>query len=112
MSSSAPDQSFYFLQNFSDLHAEVLQVVANCVSDTESFHLIHNGGGLTKLMEFASTPNTPEIQSFVVKCIAKVAQSCKQKRRRVFYRFGNCRGVDIKLTLAVCVFLFFVSLCV
>ncbi|KAE8279968.1 Armadillo repeat-containing protein 3 Beta-catenin-like protein Cancer/testis antigen 81 [Larimichthys crocea] len=66
--------------NFSDLHAEVLQVVANCVSDTESFQLIHNGGGLTKLMEFASTPNTPEIQSIVVKCIAKVAQSSENHK--------------------------------
>lgn len=67
----------YILQNFSDLHAEVLQVVANCLCDGESVQLINKDGGLTRLMEFLLTPNMPEIQSSAVKCITRVAQSCK-----------------------------------
>lgn len=65
---------FYILQNFRDLHAEALQVVANCLCECES---VHKDGGLTRLMEFLLTPNTPDIQSWAVKCIARVAQSCK-----------------------------------
>uniref|UniRef100_A0A8C4H1Q0 Armadillo repeat containing 3 n=1 Tax=Dicentrarchus labrax TaxID=13489 RepID=A0A8C4H1Q0_DICLA len=71
---------FYFLQDLSDLNAEALQVVANCLSDSESFQLIHKGGGLTRLMEFILTPNVSEIQSNAVKCIAKVAQSSENRK--------------------------------
>ncbi|XP_034562963.1 armadillo repeat-containing protein 3 isoform X2 [Notolabrus celidotus] len=65
---------------FSDLHAEALQVAANCVSDSESLHLIQEGGGLRRLMEFVVTPNTPEIQSSAVKCISRVAQSSENRK--------------------------------
>uniref|UniRef100_A0A3B4H8N9 Armadillo repeat containing 3 n=1 Tax=Pundamilia nyererei TaxID=303518 RepID=A0A3B4H8N9_9CICH len=37
--------------NFSDLHAEALHVLANCLSDSESVQLIHKSGGLTKQLE-------------------------------------------------------------
>uniref|UniRef100_A0A3Q4G6S8 Armadillo repeat containing 3 n=1 Tax=Neolamprologus brichardi TaxID=32507 RepID=A0A3Q4G6S8_NEOBR len=60
---------------FSDLHAEALHVLANCLSDSESVQLIHKSGGLTKLMEFVLTPSVPEIRSGVIKCITRVAQS-------------------------------------
>uniref|UniRef100_A0A8P4GAU8 Armadillo repeat containing 3 n=1 Tax=Dicentrarchus labrax TaxID=13489 RepID=A0A8P4GAU8_DICLA len=66
--------------DLSDLNAEALQVVANCLSDSESFQLIHKGGGLTRLMEFILTPNVSEIQSNAVKCIAKVAQSSENRK--------------------------------
>lgn len=68
---------FYILQDFSDLHAEALQVVANCLCDSESVQLIQKDGGLTRLMDFLLTPNMPEIQSSAAKCITRVAQSCK-----------------------------------
>ena len=45
--------------------------------DSESLQLIHKDGGLTRLMEFVLTPNKPEIQTNAVKCIVRVAQSCK-----------------------------------
>lgn len=76
-----PILSFFFLQDFSDLHVEALQVVANCLSDSESLQLIHKGGGLTRLMEFVLTPNTPEIQYNAVKCITSAARSRKRTRR-------------------------------
>ncbi|KAM7390610.1 hypothetical protein PAMA_008677 [Pampus argenteus] len=67
-------------KDFSDLHAEALQVVANCMSDSESVQLINKGGGLTKLMEFVLTPTTPEIQTNTVKCITRVAQSSENRK--------------------------------
>ncbi|XP_047424669.1 armadillo repeat-containing protein 3 [Mugil cephalus] len=67
-------------KDFSDLHAEALNVVANCLSDSESVHLIHKDGGLKRLMEFVLTPSMPEIQSNTVKCIARVAQNSESRR--------------------------------
>ncbi|XP_062297753.1 armadillo repeat-containing protein 3 isoform X2 [Scomber scombrus] len=67
-------------KDFTDLHAEALQVVANCLNDSESFQLINKGGGLTRLMEFVLTPTAPEIQSNTVKCIARVAQSSENRK--------------------------------
>uniref|UniRef100_A0A3Q1FKK5 Armadillo repeat containing 3 n=1 Tax=Acanthochromis polyacanthus TaxID=80966 RepID=A0A3Q1FKK5_9TELE len=66
-------------RDFSDLHDDTLQVVANCLSDSESVQLIHNSGGLTKLMEFLLSPSIPEIQSNTVKCITRVAQSSESR---------------------------------
>ncbi|XP_072306756.1 armadillo repeat-containing protein 3 [Eucyclogobius newberryi] len=62
-----------------DLHAGSLDVVANCLNDSECFQLIHKGGGLAKLMEFILSPILPEIQANAVKCIAKVAQSSENR---------------------------------
>uniref|UniRef100_A0A3Q1FKM1 Armadillo repeat containing 3 n=1 Tax=Acanthochromis polyacanthus TaxID=80966 RepID=A0A3Q1FKM1_9TELE len=67
------------VNDFSDLHDDTLQVVANCLSDSESVQLIHNSGGLTKLMEFLLSPSIPEIQSNTVKCITRVAQSSESR---------------------------------
>ncbi|XP_026148109.1 armadillo repeat-containing protein 3 isoform X4 [Mastacembelus armatus] len=66
---------FNLVQDFSDLHAEALQVVTNCLCDDECIQLIHKGGGLTKLMDFFLTPNMPEIKSGALKCITMVAQN-------------------------------------
>ncbi|XP_071341519.1 armadillo repeat-containing protein 3 isoform X2 [Trachinotus anak] len=66
--------------DFSDLHAAVLCVVANCLSDSESVQLIHKDGGLMRLMDFLHTTNKPEIQSSAVKCIARVAQSSENRK--------------------------------
>lgn len=77
-----PIHLLYFQQDFSDLHAGTLQVVANCLSDSESLQLIHKDGGLKRLMEFVLTPNTPAIQSNAVNCITRVAHSCKHRRKQ------------------------------
>lgn len=91
--SFSPILSVYFLQDFSDLHVEALQVVANCLSDSESLQLIHKGGGLKRLMEFVLTPNMSEIQYNAVKCITRVAQSrkCRRSKKKIliFFSFLN-----------------------
>uniref|UniRef100_A0A667X9B5 Armadillo repeat containing 3 n=1 Tax=Myripristis murdjan TaxID=586833 RepID=A0A667X9B5_9TELE len=66
--------------DFSDLHVEALQVLANCVGESESVHLIHQGGGLTRLMQFVLTPSGPEVQSSAVKCISRVAQNSETRK--------------------------------
>ncbi|CAL9697893.1 unnamed protein product [Knipowitschia caucasica] len=63
-----------------DLHAGSLQVVANCLNDSECFQLIHKGGGLAQLMEFMVSSTMPETQANAVKCIARVAQSSENRR--------------------------------
>lgn len=85
-----PILSVYFLQDFSDLHVEALQVLANCLSDSGSLQLIHKGGGLKRLIEFVLTPNMSEIQYNAVKCITRVAQSRKCRRSKkilIFFSF-------------------------
>nr|XP_020465301.1 armadillo repeat-containing protein 3 isoform X1 [Monopterus albus] len=67
-------------KDFSDLHAEALQVVTNCLCDTESLQLLHRGGGLTRLMDFLLTPYRPEIQSTAIKCITRVAQGSENRK--------------------------------
>lgn len=77
-----PCLSSYLWQDFSDLHHEALQVVANCLNDSECLHMVLEGGGLTSLMKFVFTPTIPEIQTHAVNCITRVAQSCKQGERQ------------------------------
>ncbi|XP_005803393.1 armadillo repeat-containing protein 3 [Xiphophorus maculatus] len=64
---------------FNDLHAEVLQTVSNCLGDIETLQLIHNSGGLTRLMEFILAPSSPEIQCIAIKCITRAAQSSESR---------------------------------
>ncbi|CAJ1082337.1 armadillo repeat-containing protein 3 isoform X1 [Xyrichtys novacula] len=65
---------------FSDLHADALQVVSNCVSDSESLHLIQKSGGLRRLMDFVPSPNSSEIQSSALKCITGIARSSENRK--------------------------------
>ncbi|KAM3592924.1 uncharacterized protein V6R79_001780 [Siganus canaliculatus] len=66
--------------NLSDLHVEALQVIANCLSDSENFQMILKDGGLTQLFEFLLAPNKPGIQSNAVKCITRVAGSPENRK--------------------------------
>ncbi|XP_037549782.1 armadillo repeat-containing protein 3 [Nematolebias whitei] len=67
-------------KEFSDLHGEALQVVANCLSDREAVQQIHEDGGLARLMDFVLIPNNPEIQSTAIKCLTRVAQSSESRK--------------------------------
>ncbi|XP_061614548.1 armadillo repeat-containing protein 3-like isoform X2 [Phyllopteryx taeniolatus] len=93
LSSSEPDvqknslETIYnLIQDFCDLHVEALQVLVNCASDSDNFHLVRNGGGLTTLLELVVTRklsetgspvkcNTNEVQSRAVECISTAAQN-------------------------------------
>uniref|UniRef100_A0A3Q2NTY0 Armadillo repeat containing 3 n=1 Tax=Fundulus heteroclitus TaxID=8078 RepID=A0A3Q2NTY0_FUNHE len=63
--------------DLADLHGEALHIVANCLRDGETLQLIHNDGGLARLMDFVLAPSTPAIQSTAVQCLSRVAQSCE-----------------------------------
>nr|XP_061810184.1 armadillo repeat-containing protein 3-like [Nerophis lumbriciformis] len=76
--------------DFNDLHVQALQVICNCVSDSENFQVINNAGGLTVLLEIVLTPellesdklepqpvtcNRNEVKSTAVQCISIAAQN-------------------------------------
>ncbi|KAM4544134.1 armadillo repeat-containing protein 3 [Fundulus diaphanus] len=65
--------------DLADLHGEALHTVANCLMDGETLQLIHNNGGLARLMDFVLAPSTPAIQSTAVQCLSRVAQSCESR---------------------------------
>lgn len=105
---------FYFFQEFSDLHIEALQVVANCLRDDEAVQQLHEGGGLKRLVDFILTPNNPEIQSTAIKCLSRVAQSCKrtykkyQREQKVFILSVQDVIYDI---FSTCFFFFYLCCC-
>uniref|UniRef100_A0A8B9JK43 EDR1/CTR1/ARMC3-like peptidase-like domain-containing protein n=2 Tax=Astyanax mexicanus TaxID=7994 RepID=A0A8B9JK43_ASTMX len=71
---------FLTTKEFSDLHADALRVIFNCLEDTESVKLIQGNGGLEKLLQFVITPTTPEVQTNAVKAIARVAESSETRK--------------------------------
>ncbi|XP_035981505.1 armadillo repeat-containing protein 3 isoform X2 [Fundulus heteroclitus] len=75
--------------DLADLHGEALHIVANCLRDGETLQLIHNDGGLARLMDFVLAPSTPAIQSTAVQCLSRVAQSCDAD----VWRVGEGRSV-------------------
>lgn len=103
-----------FWQDFCDLHVEALQVVVNFLTDSESLHLIHQDGGLTRLMEFFLTPNISEVQCSAVECITRVAHSRKHRSRKDILIFFSFRSeIRRVFTLAVRAFrLTFLYACV
>ncbi|XP_071591153.1 armadillo repeat-containing protein 3 isoform X2 [Heliangelus exortis] len=58
---------------FSDLHAEALAVLGNCLEDVHTLRLIQQTGGLTKLLSFVGDSTVPDIQRNAAKAIAKAA---------------------------------------
>ncbi|XP_077592555.1 armadillo repeat-containing protein 3 isoform X1 [Stigmatopora nigra] len=75
---------------FNDLHVDALQVIANCIGDSDNFVVIENAGGLTILLEMvlphelsepdkyetqAVTCNYHEVQCGAVECISIAAQN-------------------------------------
>lgn len=47
--------------------------MANCLEDSETMWLIHQSGGLKKLLTFAENSTIPEIQKNAAKAITKAA---------------------------------------
>nr|XP_046149044.1 armadillo repeat-containing protein 3-like [Oncorhynchus gorbuscha] len=68
------DRLLEFLCNklFSDLHVAALQVVSIWLEDRDRLQLIHETGGLQRLLQFITTPNLLDIQTHVVKAISRV----------------------------------------
>nr|XP_057915361.1 armadillo repeat-containing protein 3-like isoform X2 [Doryrhamphus excisus]XP_057915362.1 armadillo repeat-containing protein 3-like isoform X2 [Doryrhamphus excisus] len=104
-------------KDLTDLHAETLKVLANCMSDAESFKVILNAGGIAMLTEFVLMPKLSEgnsssgksghneIQSMAVNCIARAAQNSDlhqflhdQKVEKVLVDFLSCAANDIAKT--------------
>ncbi|XP_055003196.1 armadillo repeat-containing protein 3 [Sorex araneus] len=67
-------------KEWNDLHIEALAVVANCLEDTETMALIHQSGGLKKLLTFAENSTIPEIQKNAAKAITKAANDAENRK--------------------------------
>ncbi|XP_021242945.1 armadillo repeat-containing protein 3 isoform X4 [Numida meleagris] len=65
---------------FSDLHAEALAVLANCLEDVHTMQLIQQTGGLKKLLSFVGVSAVPDIQKNAAKAIAKAAYDSENRK--------------------------------
>ncbi|NXU73847.1 ARMC3 protein, partial [Oreotrochilus melanogaster] len=65
---------------FSDLHAEALAVLGNCLEDVRTLRLIQQTGGLTKLLSFVGDSTVPDIQRNAAKAIAKAASDSGNRK--------------------------------
>ncbi|KAM9387516.1 armadillo repeat-containing protein 3 [Phaethornis superciliosus] len=65
---------------FSDLHAEALAVLGNCLEDVHTLRLIQQTGGLTKLLSFVGDSTVPDIQRNAAKAIAKAASDSGNRK--------------------------------
>ncbi|KAJ8418735.1 hypothetical protein AAFF_G00002340 [Aldrovandia affinis] len=73
---------------FSDLHVEALQVVSNCLQDSETLLLIQQTGGLEKLLQFLAMSAPPDVQMHATKALSRVAQSRTGDNRKILHEHG------------------------
>ncbi|XP_030360497.1 armadillo repeat-containing protein 3 isoform X2 [Strigops habroptila] len=64
---------------FSDLHAEALAVLGNCLEDVHTLQLIQQSGGLKKLLSFIGDSTIPDIQKNAAKAITKAAYDSENR---------------------------------
>nr|XP_057916785.1 armadillo repeat-containing protein 3-like [Doryrhamphus excisus] len=57
-------------KSLDDLHFDTLEVLANCISNSDNLQLIQNGGGLTVLVELLLPTQVPEVESDPVECVS------------------------------------------
>ncbi|NXF63615.1 ARMC3 protein, partial [Ciccaba nigrolineata] len=65
---------------FSDLHVEALAVLANCLEDVHTLQLIHQTGGLKKLLSFVGVSTVPSIQKNAAKAITRAAYESENRK--------------------------------
>uniref|UniRef100_A0A8C4UUW9 Armadillo repeat containing 3 n=1 Tax=Falco tinnunculus TaxID=100819 RepID=A0A8C4UUW9_FALTI len=65
---------------FSDLHAEALAVLGNCLEDVHALQLIQQTGGLKKLLSFIGVSTVPDIQKNAAKAITKAAYDSENRK--------------------------------
>ncbi|XP_061778450.1 armadillo repeat-containing protein 3-like [Nerophis ophidion] len=72
-----PEKLVEVLKNetLQDLHVDALQIIANCISDSDIFQLVQNAGGLPLLMTLVLPPKLPDAESGPVKCMSHEIQS-------------------------------------
>uniref|UniRef100_A0A8B9JL06 EDR1/CTR1/ARMC3-like peptidase-like domain-containing protein n=1 Tax=Astyanax mexicanus TaxID=7994 RepID=A0A8B9JL06_ASTMX len=90
---------FLTTKEFSDLHADALRVIFNCLEDTESVKLIQGNGGLEKLLQFVITPTTPEVQTNAVKAIARVQCLVTQFTMFTFRAISEAEGEKLMVQI-------------
>ncbi|XP_044534863.1 armadillo repeat-containing protein 3 [Gracilinanus agilis] len=77
-----PEQMLKILETkeFNDLHAEALNVIANCLEDVDTMVQIQQAGGLKKLLTFAENAVFPEIQKNATRAISRAAYDPENRK--------------------------------
>uniref|UniRef100_A0A8C8BIZ9 Armadillo repeat containing 3 n=1 Tax=Otus sunia TaxID=257818 RepID=A0A8C8BIZ9_9STRI len=64
----------------SDLHVEALAVLANCLEDVHTLQLIHQTGGLKKILSFVGVSTVPSMQKNAAKAITRAAYDSENRK--------------------------------
>ncbi|XP_048462849.1 armadillo repeat-containing protein 3 [Rhincodon typus] len=71
---------------FSDLHADVLHVLANCLEEAQNVTIIRESGALEKFLLFLATSSFPEAQRHATNAITRSARN--SETRNIFHQEG------------------------
>ncbi|XP_067869833.1 armadillo repeat-containing protein 3 isoform X2 [Heterodontus francisci] len=71
---------------FSDLHADTLLVLANCLEEAHNVTIIRESGALEKFLLFVATSALPEVQKHATKAITRSARN--SETRHIFHQEG------------------------
>nr|XP_039274399.1 armadillo repeat-containing protein 3-like isoform X1 [Styela clava] len=67
-------------KEFEDLHVHGLQVLGNCLEDTEALDEFRNSGGMEKLLLFTTESAAPEVQAFSARAMARAAKNVENAK--------------------------------
>lgn len=67
-------------KEFDDLHVHGLQVLGNCLEDTEALDEFRNSGGMEKLLLFTTESATPEVQAHSARAMARAAKNVENAK--------------------------------
>ncbi|XP_048826844.1 armadillo repeat-containing protein 3 isoform X2 [Brienomyrus brachyistius] len=64
----------------SDLHAEALRVISNCLEDAGSLPFLQESGKLDQLLQFLASPASPEVLNAAAKAVSRMARSGENRK--------------------------------
>ncbi|XP_023655956.1 armadillo repeat-containing protein 3 isoform X2 [Paramormyrops kingsleyae] len=64
----------------SDLHAEAMRVISNCMEDAASLPFLRESGKLDQLLQFLASPAPPEVLSAAAKAVSRMARSGENRK--------------------------------
>ncbi|XP_078394389.1 armadillo repeat-containing protein 3 isoform X5 [Cetorhinus maximus] len=74
------------VKDLSDLHADTLHVLANCLEETQNVTIIRDSGALEKFLFFVETSSLPEAQKHATNAITRSARN--SENRHIFHQEG------------------------
>ncbi|XP_041040911.1 armadillo repeat-containing protein 3 isoform X5 [Carcharodon carcharias] len=74
------------VKELSDLHADTLHVLANCLEEAQNVTIIRDSGALEKFLLFVATSSLPEAQKHATNAITRSARN--SETRHIFHQEG------------------------